>query len=518
MVTKMRRKAGLYIHIPFCVRKCNYCSFLSFACNDLLDMDSMHQAGRQPSEQTRAGCDAKFRASYADALIREIKMRANQAMFESTEEGSLAQDMRQMGKPMLDTVYFGGGTPSLMDVKDIEIILETIRESFELKEGAEITLEANPGTLAGDCIQAGAVDISSNFDTELSSDYSSDNTIENRIKRRLEEYRRIGINRLSMGVQSLDDDSLRFIGRIHSAKDVIRDYRLAREAGFSNINLDLIFSIPGERAENALADAARLISLDPPPEHISCYSLQIEEGTPLCEMIESNNLKEVSDEEDRRTYHEMCKFLTESGYEHYEISNFARQIKPLQIESERSKLRSEHNSLYWNMSDYIAAGLGASGFVGGRRYRNVTSFEDYFDMIDRGMLPENPEEEHINTPFDNISEAVFTGLRRREGISYREAIEAYKSSSGVDTGRRGGEAFRRERRFAREAMGDEASQSWNEAITGSEEAREFWEIYSDAFEEALEYSRRGLLIIDDRGLRLSEEGIDISNAIMSLFV
>ena len=406
----MTKKTGLYIHIPFCVRKCNYCAFLSF------------------------DAETSPRKEYTDALVNEITYRGE-----------------QLGQPEIDSVYVGGGTPSVLDISQMRDIMHAVGKSFRVKEGAEITIEANPATLG----RKDGVMLA-----------------------KLQAYRFMGFNRLSMGVQAMDNDRLHYMGRIHTAENVVRDMELIRRKGFDNVNLDLMFSIPGETTEDALSDLERILGLD--PEHISCYSLQIEEGTPFGDMAEAGELTEVPDEEDRRTYHEICRVLREAGYEHYEISNFA---KP--------GFRSRHNSLYWDMSDYIGVGLGASGFMDGRRYKNISDIEAYIEAF--AKLPEEDsrieiplEEDHLNSSFDNISEAVFTGLRRAEGISYEEAIDAYM-------------------RCAEGPMHEDPKAA-------------FWRIFAEAKEEAEDYVRRGLLIIDDKGLKLTEQGIDISNQIMSLFV
>lgn len=406
----MTKKTGLYIHIPFCVRKCNYCAFLSF------------------------DAETSPRKEYTDALVNEITYRGE-----------------QLGQPEIDSVYVGGGTPSVLDISQMRDIMHAVGKSFRVKEGAEITIEANPATLG----RKDGVMLA-----------------------KLQAYRFMGFNRLSMGVQAMDNDRLHYMGRIHTAENVVRDMELIRRKGFDNVNLDLMFSIPGETTEDALSDLERILGLD--PEHISCYSLQIEEGTPFGDMAEAGELTEVPDEEDRRTYHEICRVLREAGYEHYEISNFA---KP--------GFRSSHNSLYWDMSDYIGAGLGASGFMNGRRYKNISDIEAYIEAFaklpEEGSRIEIPlEEDHLNSSFDNISEAVFTGLRRAEGISYEEAIDAYM-------------------RCAEGPMHEDPKAA-------------FWRIFAEAKEEAEDYVRRGLLIIDDKGLKLTEQGIDISNQIMSLFV
>lgn len=397
-------KRGIYIHIPFCVQKCNYCAFLSF------------------------NAESSPRKEYTDALVQEIRRRGE-----------------ALGHPEVDTVYVGGGTPSVLDLSQMRDIMTAVSESFSVKPDAEMTIEANPGTLG----RKDGVTLA-----------------------KLQAYKYLGFNRLSMGVQSMENDRLHFLGRIHTAENVARDMELIRRKGFENVNLDLIFSVPGESTKDALSDLKKVLDLK--PEHVSCYSLQIEEGTPFGRMAEEGELTEVPDEEDRRTYHEICRALKEAGYEHYEISNFARL----------PEYRSQHNSLYWNMDDYIGLGLGASGFADGVRYKNTDDIEEYFAAISEGRFP--LAEEHVNTPFDNISEAVFTGLRRREGISYEEAAAAYRAAGGED------------------------------AEGGAEKL--FWQVFKDAEAEAREYAGRGLLIIDSEGLRLTEQGIDISNSIMSLFV
>ncbi len=415
----MDRKTGLYIHFPFCVKKCNYCAFLSF------------------------NADESVRRDYANALMHEIELAGREF------------------SGQISTVYFGGGTPSIMDVSLMSLIMKAIRRNFDVLPDAEITIEANPGTLG----------------------------IKDRVVRaKLIAYRSMGINRLSMGVQSMDNVRLHMLGRIHTAENVVRDVNIARELGFDNINLDLIFSVPGESTEDALEDARKIIDLR--PEHISCYSLQLEEGTPFYEMAEQGMISEVPDEEDRETYHRIIELLRKSGYEHYEISNFAR----LEEGKEHSPFRSQHNSLYWSLDNYIGLGLGASGFMDGIRYQNTDDMEEYFRNIADDQLP--VMEEKINSAFDNISEAVFTGLRRKEGITYEEAKAAYLLAS-------------------------EQGSTASGVIAGAEDMSAdelFWKVFAESREEAEEYAAQGLLVIDEEGLRLTEKGVDISNGIMSLFV
>lgn len=406
--------------MPFCVQKCRYCAFLSFSA------------------------EGSPRKEYMDALEKEIKLR------------SALERERGTDKPA-DTIYIGGGTPSVMDIAAMSEMIKTLKRSFEIKPDAEFTLEANPATLG----RKDGVMLA-----------------------KLQAYKFMGVNRLSMGVQSMDNDRLHYLGRIHTAENVARDMEIIRRKGFSNVNLDLMFSVPGESTEDAMRDLERILALA--PEHISCYSLQIEEGTPFGEMAESGELTEVPDEEDRETYHRICRRLRDAGYEHYEISNFAKKGDD---PAAPGPYRSRHNSLYWNMDEYIGLGLGASGFINGVRYKNTSDLEEYLAVLEEGRLP--VAEEHRNTAFDNISEAVFTGLRRREGIRYEDAVRAYMDA--VDAER-------------------------PEILPGDDFRDVFWDIFAEAREEALGYAGRGLLIISDEGLKLTEQGIDISNSIMSLFV
>ena len=415
----MERKRGIYIHMPFCVRKCRYCAFLSF------------------------NAEGSPRKEYTDALEKEIKLRADLERKNGTD------------RPV-DTIYIGGGTPSVMDISSMSEMVKTLRRSFEVRPDAEFTLEANPATLG----RKDGVMLA-----------------------KLQAYKFMGVNRLSMGVQSMDNDRLHYLGRIHTAENVSRDMDIIRRKGFDNVNLDLMFSVPGESGDDALSDLEKILEFS--PEHISCYSLQIEEGTPFGEMAESGELTEVPDEEDRDTYHRICRRLREAGYEHYEISNFAKKGDD---PDSPGPYRSRHNSLYWNMDEYIGLGLGASGFINGVRYKNTSDLEEYLSALNEGRLP--VAEEYINTAFDNISEAVFTGLRRREGIRYEDAVRAYMEA-------------------------DDAEKS---DISTCACKDFFWNVFAEAEDEAREYAERGLLKIDNEGLKLTEQGIDISNSIMSLFV
>lgn len=383
----INKNPGIYVHIPFCVRKCNYCAFLS------------------------GSSDEALRERYVKELCEEIRIRARL--------------MSDHAHGVFDTIFFGGGTPSLLTSEQIARIIAELRANFIIDSEAEITLESNPATLSMESLMG---------------------------------YRNAGVNRLSMGVQSMDDDILRRLGRIHTAHDVIRDVQNAREAGFDNINLDLMFAVPGSSLETTLIDIEAVTSLE--PEHISFYSLQLEEGTAFFKEFEQGELTEVPDEIDRATYHAGVKLLKENGYEHYEISNFAKR-----------GYESRHNLKYWEMAPYLGLGLGTSSFIDNNRVMNVCSLDEYFELTGKGVAPF--AEVHENSKRDNVAEAVFTGLRKLEGIRYEDVLGSYE---------------------------------------------EFWKYYGDVFEEAREYEREGKLVISEDGMRLTDEGIDISNSIMALFV
>lgn len=383
----INKNPGIYVHIPFCVRKCNYCAFLS------------------------GSSDEALRERYVKTLCEEIRIRARL--------------MSDHAHGVFDTIFFGGGTPSLLTSEQIARIIAELRANFIIDSEAEITLESNPATLSMESLMG---------------------------------YRNAGVNRLSMGVQSMDDDILRRLGRIHTAHDVIRDVQNAREAGFDNINLDLMFAVPGSSLETTLIDIEAVTSLE--PDHISFYSLQLEEGTAFFKEFEMGKLTEITDEIDRAMYNAGTKLLKEKGYEHYEISNFAKR-----------GYESRHNLKYWEMAPYLGLGLGASSFIDNSRVMNVCSLDEYFNLTGKGLAPS--AEVHENSEHDNVAEAVFTGLRKVEGIRYEDVLGSYE---------------------------------------------DFWEYYDDVFEEAREYEREGKIVIGEEGMRLTDEGIDISNSIMALFV
>ncbi len=328
------------------------------------------------------------------------------------------------GDYTVDTVFIGGGTPSVLEGGQILRIMDNIREHFSVDEEAEITIEANPGTLT---------------------------------EQKLNDFGRACINRLSMGVQSFDDGLLRLIGRIHTAHEARESFLMARRAGFDNINLDLMFSIPGHTHEKWKETLDAAVALR--PEHISLYSLQIEEGTPLFASFERGEFIPASDADDRSMYRTGLSTLQAAGYVQYEISNVALPGR-----------ESRHNLKYWSMDEYLSLGIGGHSFVNNTRFSNTTDIARY--IADAGKT--EAATFHVNSVRDNAGEFVFTGLRKTEGISLTE----FARRIGVP----------------------------------------FDEFYRTEEREIRKYTAGGFLELNGDRLRLTETGTDISNAVMSVFV
>lgn len=315
--------AGIYIHIPFCKRKCIYCDFYSTA---------------QPD---------RYGADFVGAAVREI----------SGQRGFLA------GAPV-ETVYFGGGTPSLLDHRDIALLFRTVRENYDTTSLSEITLEANPE------------DLGSEYLTALS---------------------RSGVNRLSIGIQSFDDDILAFMRRRHNGAKAVSSVRQAQDAGFGNIGIDLIYGIPGmdlEGWEKTLEQALEL-----KPEHISAYHLTFQPGTTLGKMKEKGEISEIPDRESLHQFEMLHRILSAAGYEHYEVSNFALP-----------GYRSRHNSAYWTGKPYLGIGPGAHSYNGTERQWCSMSVKDYV------TAPAPEYEMEILSADDRYNELVMVSLRTVEGL------------------------------------------------------------------------------------------------------
>ena len=342
----------MYVHVPFCVKKCFYCDFNSYT----LDREAV--------------------VRYLEALRREAELTA------------AAESVR---KASFDTLYIGGGTPTCLSGKDLKALVGGLREVFSFRPGAEVTCEANPG--------------SSN-------------------EEKFESLLEAGVNRLSIGVQSLDDALLGRLGRTHTRDEAVRSFVAARRAGFVNVNVDLMFALPGQEFETWRRTLEEVVALA--PDHLSCYSLIIEEGTPFGDAFARGKLSLPGEEAELEMFEWAIGFLEANGYEHYEISNFARPGR-----------RSRHNQIYWRNEPYLGLGPGAHGYWDGVRYSNVRLPSDYARMLAGGALP-RAEERRI-PPGEVLEDAMILGLRLIEGISREEFSRRYgvrmEEAYGEEVGR-----------------------------------------------------------------------------------
>ena len=320
----------LYLHMPFCVRKCAYCDFLSF-----------------PS-------GAKTQRMYAKRLMEDIGVMG-----------------KRYGEIPVETIFIGGGTPSVPDSGLIVEIMEHVRHAFHVADGAEISMEANPGTVT---------------------------------REKLTDYRKAGINRLSFGLQSANDRELKLLGRIHTWAEFLESFMLARECGFANLNIDLMSALPGQTCESWKETLSRVTDLD--PEHISAYSLIIEEGTPFGERYGSEEGRKLLPDEDseREMYHETKRFLKDCGYERYEISNYAKPGR-----------ECRHNIGYWTGVPYLGLGLGASSYLDGCRFTVNPDMKQYLEEKP-GMFADIEK----LTKKDMEEEFFYVGLRMTAGVSLSE--------------------------------------------------------------------------------------------------
>lgn len=312
--------AGIYIHVPFCKSRCIYCGF--FSTVSLGERDK-----------------------YVDKVIAELASRKDYLRGEDVE-----------------TIYFGGGTPSLLTAESVEKVLKSIYNIYNVRANAEITLEGNPD------------DMNPAF---------------------LSKIRSLGVNRLSMGVQTFDDKRLAFLHRRHSAEQAVSAVADARKAGFSNISVDLMFGFPGQSLEEWKQDVEAAINLN--VEHISAYSLMYEDGTVLTAKLEKGEIEEIDEELSLQMYQYLVGRLKSAGYEHYEISNFGK-----------SGFQSRHNSSYWNGTPYLGVGAGAHSFDGNYRQYNVESLTDYMHGVEQVTEKLTCDEKY--------NEYIFTGLRTSEGL------------------------------------------------------------------------------------------------------
>ena len=322
-------KIGIYVHIPFCKQKCEYCDFISYCGKDNLIEE------------------------YIKAVKKEIKMQNIQSF--------------------ISTVYIGGGTPSYIDSEYIVDILKEIKKK-PFENDAEITIEVNPGTVT---------------------------------KEKLESYKKVGINRLSIGLQTTQERLLKEIGRIHNFEQFLETYQLARTVGFQNINVDLMIGLPNQRIKDIKESLEKIIALH--PEHISVYSLIVEENTPISKKIEKGELQLPEEDTERNMYWYVKNILELNGYKHYEISNFAKQ-----------GYIAKHNWNCWGQKEYIGFGAAAHSYRNMIRYSNIENVEEYIQNIKHGRLRKNRIIHEIQKYEDAKKEFMLLGLRKIEGVSIRD--------------------------------------------------------------------------------------------------
>lgn len=391
-ITK-KKELEIYIHIPFCVKKCAYCDFLS---------------GPAAPEEQKA---------YVRALIKEIRAAA---CYRSRYE--------------VTTIFFGGGTPSLLAGEQLDEIMRTIKESFPIREDAEITMEMNPGTA-------------------------------NREK--LKAYRRAGINRLSIGLQSANNQELKILGRIHTFETFLETYQMAREEGFDNINVDLMSALPGQTETSYEETVQKVLTLV--PEHISSYSLIIEEGTPFFEWYgkgETGNMPELPDEDTERCMYRRTKeLLEEAGYYRYEVSNYALPGK-----------ECRHNIGYWERKDYLGFGIGAASLLEENRFSNVRDRSVYVQALEQyegeEVFAAIRTEKEVLSKEDQMSETMILGLRMMKGIAK-----------------------------------DEFHKRFGKAMN---------EVYGDVLKKYIDWNL--LELTQDNRVRFTEQGISVSNIVLADFL
>ena len=331
---KLINMAGIYLHIPFCKTRCIYCDFYSTTRSEMTDR-------------------------YVSALCRELELRKS-----------------YLDKEPVETIYFGGGTPSQLSKENFEKIFETIEREYNLEQCSEITLEANPDDLTPEYIKM------------------------------LES---LPFNRISIGIQTFNERTLRLLKRRHTAEQAISAVKECRMAGFKNISIDLMYGLPGETPESWKADLEQAVDLN--VEHISAYHLIYEEGTPLYEMLQKHKVEEVDEESSVDFFALMIGRLTEAGFQHYEISNFCKPDK-----------HSQHNSSYWTGKKYLGCGPSAHSFNGSTRQWNVSSLDKYIAGIEKGIPDFEIEELNVTTRYNDF---VITSLRTMWGLSLNRLEEEF---------------------------------------------------------------------------------------------
>ncbi|CAH2214137.1 radical SAM family heme chaperone HemW [Tepidibacter aestuarii] len=322
---------GLYVHVPFCIKKCNYCDFNSFKLN------------------------YEDKKNYIKSIITEMKLYS-----------------KQFDKDCFSTVFIGGGTPSILENEELKLLIDNIHSNFNISDDAEISIEANPGTLTKE---------------KLNTLYLS------------------GVNRLSMGLQSSDKKHLASLGRIHSYEEFKENFEIARKIGFENINVDLMFSLPDQTFDQWKQTLKDVIALN--PSHISAYSLIIEDETVFGTLYDEGKLELLDEELDLKMYYYTRDYLKENGYNQYEISNYAKDKK-----------ECKHNILYWKCGQYLGLGPGSHSYLNKERFSNYKDIKTYCEKLKDFELPI----EHVEKldKQDMIEEKIFMGLRMNEGIDLKK--------------------------------------------------------------------------------------------------
>ena len=330
------KKFGIYVHIPFCKKKCKYCDFISFSCFE------------EKEEE------------YVNCLIKEIE--------------------NKKCSNVVSTIYIGGGTPSIIDSKNIIKILESIYSNFNVLDDAEITIEINPGTVT---------------------------------KEKLHDYKNVGINRLSIGLQSAENRILELIGRIHTYEDFLKTYNLSREIGFKNINVDLMLAIPTQTEKELISSVEKIIELN--PEHISLYSLILEEGTELESLVSKKELELLDEKIERKMYWDTKKLLEKNGYNHYEISNFSKK-----------GFESNHNMDCWNQEEYLGIGLASHSYFENKRFSNIDNLNKYLENINNSDFEKNIELHEIQDKPNKMKEFMMIGLRKIDGVKISDFEKKFR--------------------------------------------------------------------------------------------
>lgn len=337
------KELGIYIHIPFCKKKCNYCDFISYSNKD--------------------GIILKYIESLKKEIERSIKLT-------NSEEY------------IVKTIYIGGGTPSFINSESIIEILKKIREKYIIDKDVEITIEVNPGTVT---------------------------------EQKLCDYYNSGINRLSIGLQSDNDKILKTIGRIHTYSEFLNTYKLARKVGFKNINVDLMLALPNQTVEILENTVNRVIKLN--PEHISIYSLILEEGTKLEEQISRGELTLPDENTERIMYHLVRKVLNENEYIQYEISNYSK-----------IGFQSKHNTDCWSQKEYIGFGIAAHSYINMERFSNITKIEEYIENIENDNIENNYIINEKQNKISQMKEYMMLGLRKIKGVSITEFEQKFNQN------------------------------------------------------------------------------------------